>query len=186
MPECRCGAYVQSTQRYCNLCGREVNPGGQLTLVSEQPRPRNKGTSRDVSVGSGDDRTPIWEIYGAPDNEKARSAPLEPVKEPLIVLDTSKKNKRGKVKSPAVSHVMRRIELQSRPGGMAVFWLAAPGGLSVESRPFPKSGASREPGTAVVDRAFREFLSVLRRHGWKEVGKGSRWYEIELTRQQRR
>jgi hypothetical protein len=113
VPECRCGAYAPGDQRYCNLCGREINPSGRAVLISEQARPAKKGTARGSPLVA-DDRPAIWDYYGAPDEkpEYSQRPKSRPPPKPSIVLDDSPRpERRRKSKGgPHVLQIIRRIK----------------------------------------------------------------------------
>lgn len=184
LAQCHCGAYVPNSRRFCNLCGREVNPQGRLDLVSDRRKPAKKGTTRSSPIVP-EAAPSIRDYYGAPEEYEDYSQPIIRAgpRERLVVevLESHmRRDKKGRAYD--ASQITRRVELVARGNGIGVFRLPGAAGIAdEESRPFPVREARREPGTVRVEAAFREFVARLGKRGWKECGRGARWYEREFS-----
>jgi hypothetical protein len=168
MPECVCGAWVSTTNRRFNACGREVNPHGSNALTSEAPKHKKMGSVYQPDSPHGGDHVAPWEILGKPEEDPVTG-----------ILESPSGRKKHKRQEAPPRRLRRRITLHRRPDGTAVFRLIVLDGETLESAPFPTTAEC--PKTRITVEVFNRFVDQLRRSGWRKTGSGKIWFEVELT-----
>lgn len=210
MPTCEsCGNYAPAAAKSCPTCSRMINPTGVDPLVSDQRRPKQKGTVYLSPPKHGGDSVPITDVFprssrdpGSSSETSHRERPSSaewgkadhadrPRAHALRVNEKITRAEPGRGRptskpSSAVdldsSSVTRQIEMQVLKHGQAQFRILSKDAKeSFTSRRFPLARADPFAKTEAASRSLDSFIRQLRGRGWKNIGRGHQWFEYYLS-----
>jgi hypothetical protein len=180
MTECKCGTGVPVDQKHCSYCGRVVHPKGKVVLVTEQPKPKVRQTDRSAQLEIDGYGPPGWEsdryFSGTTLTGRTIDSPKNIANRPRTAAQpVSSKTSPGTI--------TLRVGMHRFSNGMAAFRITGTKGLPpVESKSFWPEGSAKYSGIGPIRKEFDAFIRTLNKVGWRQTGRGSKWYTVDMTK----
>lgn len=218
MPTCdRCDGFVPRTAKNCPTCNSVVNPSGTNPLVSEQPRPKRRGTAYSNPLRHGGERVPITDFYPELDGARQEPKSIRPTSrhasesnraagtrtEPSTSYGGDRSSGLGERPSSSetdrvsrtshsielisADYVTRRVMLHFLNEREAVFRIANENANGYrQSDSFRLRKRLANVGAKHATRVLDAFIRDLRERGWKKIGQGALWFEVEVGKPKER